>query len=90
MLKPWRDDLPFDIGRLRRETERYRSEAREAPSEHPRKHLALMARLSETLASNEKKRARLDRSIVPQIWQAPPRAAKPDTPRATTPLTVNF
>ena len=64
MLKPWRDDLLFDVDRLRREADRYRSEAHEALSEHQRKHLTLMASLSETMASNEKMRAWLDRSIV--------------------------
>jgi hypothetical protein len=62
MLKPWRDDL-FDIDHLQKEAGRYRSEAHEAASEHERRRLTFMARLSESMASNEKMRAWLDRSI---------------------------
>ena len=77
MLKPWRDDLLFDGDRLRREAERYRSEAHEALSERQRKHLMLMARLSETMASNEKMRAWLDRSIVQLKSGEPLHASQP-------------
>jgi len=64
VMKPWRNEPLFNIERLRREAKRYRLETHEAPSEHQRKHLTLMAGLSETMASNEKMRAWLDRSIV--------------------------
>ena len=63
MAKPRRDEL-FDIDDLRMEAERYRSEARRAPTDEQRAYLTSMAEFSETLASNEKMRAGLDNSIA--------------------------
>jgi hypothetical protein len=76
MAKPWRDDL-FDTNLLQKEAERYRSEAHEAPSERERKHLTLMARLSETMVSNEKMREWLDRSIAQLKSDEPLHASQP-------------
>ena len=62
VAKPRRDDL-YEIDHLQKEAERYRSEACGAAIEDRRKHLTLMAKLSETMVSNEKMRAWLDEAI---------------------------
>ena len=62
MAKPWLDDL-FDIAFLQKEAERYRSEAREAPSEQQHDYFMRMASFSETMAANERMREWLGRSI---------------------------
>ena len=62
-IKPERDEM-FDIDHLQKEAERYRSEARHAATDDRRKYLMSMAKLSETMASNDKMRAWLDNSIA--------------------------
>ena len=62
---------------LQKEAERFRSEARHAATDDRRKYLTLMAKLSETMASNEKMRAWLDDSIAELKSGAPLRAFRP-------------
>ena len=76
MAKPWQDEM-FDIDRLRREAERYRSEARRASSDDRRKHLLSMVGFTEALASNEKMRAWLERSIAELKAGEPLHTARP-------------
>ena len=74
--EPWQDDL-IDIDHLQKEAERYRSEAHRATTRDRRKYLTLMAKLSETMASNEKMRAWLDNSIAELKSGAPLRTSRP-------------
>jgi len=60
MARPPEGDL-LDV--LQKEAERYRSAAWQAASEQERNYLTAMARLSETMAANEKMRTWLDRAI---------------------------
>ena len=76
MAKPWQDEL-FDIDHLQKEAERYRSAARHAATDDRRKYLTLRAKVSETMASNEKMRAWLDDSIAELKSGAPLRAFRP-------------
>ena len=76
MVKPGRDEM-FDIDHLQKEAERYRSEARHAATDDPRKYLTSMAKLSETMASNDKMRAWLDNSIAELKSGAPLRTSRP-------------
>ena len=75
VAKPGQDEL-FDIDHLH-EAERYRSEARHAATDDRRKHPTLRAKLSETMASNEKMRAWLDDSIAELKSGAPLRTSRP-------------
>ena len=75
VAKPWQDDL-FDIDHLQKEAKRYRSEARRATTGDRRKYLTLMAKLSETIASNEKMRAWLEDSIAELKSGAPLRMSR--------------
>ena len=70
------DDL-IDIDHLQKEAERYRSEARRARTGDRRKYLTLMAKLSETMASNEKMRAWLDDFITELKSGIPLRTSRP-------------
>ena len=63
VVTPRQDEMSH-IDHLQKEAERYRSEARHAATDDRRKYLTLRAKLSETMASNEKMRAWLDDSIV--------------------------
>ena len=76
MVKPGRDEM-FDIDHLQKEAERYRSEARHAATDDRRKYLTSMAKLSETMASNDKMRAWLDNSIAELKSGAPLRTSRP-------------
>ncbi|MGA8294457.1 MAG: hypothetical protein WB820_18605 [Rhodoplanes sp.] len=76
MAKLSQDDL-IDIDHLQKEAERYRSEARRARTGDRRKYLTLMAKLSETMASNEKMRAWLDDSITELKSGIPLRTSRP-------------
>ena len=76
VAKPWRNEM-FDIEHLQKEAGRYRSEARHAATNDRRKYLTLMAKLSETLASNEIMRAWLDDSIAELKSGAPLRTSRP-------------
>ena len=67
----------FDIDHLQKEAERYRSEARRARTGDRRKYLTLMAKLSETMASNEQMCAWLDNSIAELKSGAPLRTPRP-------------
>ena len=62
MAKPRRDEL-FDIAFLQQQAERYRSAAEATACEQERNYFIVMARLSETMAVNEKMRTWLDRTI---------------------------
>ena len=76
MVTPQRDEM-FDIDHLQKEAERFRSEARHAATDDRRRYPTLMAKLSETMASNEKMRAWLDDSIVELKSDAPLRTSQP-------------
>jgi len=76
VAKPGQDEL-FDIDHLQKEAERYQSEARHAATDDRRKYLTLRAKLSETMASNEKMRAWLDDSIAELKSDAPLCTSRP-------------
>jgi len=67
----------FDVDHLQKDADRYRSEARHAATDDRRKYLTLMAKLSETMASNEKMRAWLDDSIAELKSDAPLCTSRP-------------
>ena len=62
MASPPQGDLA-GVAYLQKEVERYSSEAAQAASEEERNYFIAMARLSETMAANEKMRTWLDRAI---------------------------
>ena len=76
VAKPRRDEI-LDIEHFQEEAERYRSEARHAATDDRRKYLTLMAKLSETMARNEKMRTWLDDSIAELKSGAPLRTSRP-------------